>query len=114
VGVSRHVLTVDLRDDPAAIRAYVDHHRQVWPEVLDSLRRVGIRAMDIYLLARRLVMVVEVEEGTTLQQAFSVHRAAGGRVAEWERLMLSLQAPPPGAAPGGAWTPMEPVFHFEA
>ena len=112
--MTRHVLTVDLRDDADAIRAYVDHHRQVWPEVLDSLRRVGIRAMDIYLLARRLVMVVEVDEGTTLEEAFRVHHASGGRVAEWERLMTSLQAPPPGAPAGAGWTPMPPVFHFQA
>lgn len=112
--MTRHVLTVDLRDDPAAIRAYVEHHQQVWPEVLDSLRRSGIRAMDIYLLARRLVMVVEVEEGLTLQQAFTEHRSAGGRVDEWERLMRALQEPPPGATPGAAWTPMTSVFHFPA
>lgn len=112
--MTRHVLTVDLRDDPAAIRAYVEHHRQVWPEVLESLRRSGIRAMDIYLLVRRLVMVVEVEEGLTLQQAFATHRSAGGRVDEWERLMLALQEPPPGATPGAAWTPLNSVFHFQA
>ena len=108
--MTRHVLTVGLRDDPAAIRAYVDHHRAVWPEVLDSLRRVGIRAMDIYLLARRLVMVVEVDDRTTLEEAFRVHHATGGRVQEWERLMTALQEP----APGAGWTPMPPVFHFRA
>jgi L-rhamnose mutarotase len=110
--VNRHVLTVDLRDDPAAIEAYVAHHRQVWPEVLASLRRAGIRAMDIYVLGRRLVMVVELEEGLDVQRAFASHRAAGPRVAEWERLMKSLQQPPPGAAPGDGWTMMQPVFHL--
>lgn len=114
MGVTRHVLTVDLRDDPAAIRTYVEHHQQVWPEVLDSLRHAGIRAMDIYLLARRLVMVVEIAEGLTLQEAFTIHRSVGGRVDDWERLMLSLQEPPPGAEPGQAWTPMTSVFHFQA
>ena len=36
--MSRHVLTVNLRDDPAAIAAYREHHRRVWPEVIESLR----------------------------------------------------------------------------
>lgn len=113
--MNRHVLTVDLRDDPAAIDTYVRHHEQVWPEVLESLRRVGIRAMDIYLLERRLVMVVELEPSLDLRQAFATHMASGmPRVIEWERLMASLQAPPPGAAPGTGWTPMRPVFHFDA
>jgi L-rhamnose mutarotase len=112
--VNRHVLTVDLRDDPEAIATYVEHHRQVWPEVLDSLRRVGVRAMDIYLLGRRLVMVVELEDGRDLRQSFASHHTTGGpRVAEWERLMKSLQQPPPGAATGEWWSAMSPIFHFE-
>lgn len=111
---NRHVLTVDLRDDPAAVDEYVKQHEHVWPEVLDSLRRVGIRVMDIYLLERRLVMVLEVQAGLDVRQAFATHMAAGPRVAEWERLMKALQEPPPGAAPGTGWTAMRPVFHFEA
>lgn len=113
MGVNRHVLTVDLRDDPAAVETYVEYHRQVWPEVLDSLRRVGVRGMDIYLLGRRLVMVVDLEPGVDVRRAFASHMAAGARVQEWERLMKSLQQPPPGAADGG-WTVMQPVFHLDA
>jgi len=33
--MSRHVLRVDLRDEPAAIAAYREHHRRVWPEVVE-------------------------------------------------------------------------------
>jgi len=33
-------------------------------------------------------------------------------VEEWERLMMSLQQPPPGAAAGEWWTAMEPVFEY--
>ena len=40
--ITRTVLAVDLKDDKAAIEAYKDHHRRVWPEVLDSLRRAGV------------------------------------------------------------------------
>jgi hypothetical protein len=37
--MSRHVLTLDVRDDPAAHAACREHHRRVWPEVVGSLRR---------------------------------------------------------------------------
>lgn len=110
--VNRHVLTVDLRDDAAAIQMYVDHHRQVWPEVLDSLRDAGVRAMDIYLLGRRLVMVIDLEPGVDVQRAFASHMASSPRVREWERLMKSLQQAPPGAADGGGWTLMRAAFHL--
>ena len=111
--MTRHVLTVDLRDDPAAIAAYREHHRHVWPEVLDSLRAAGIRRLDIHLLKRRLVMIVEVSDDLDVGRAFAAHLASSPRVAEWERLMRSLQESPPGAAPGEWWTMMEPVFQLD-
>src|SRR5439155_13650430 len=61
--VKRFVVTLDLKDDPRAIEAYEAHHRAVWPEVLKSLRRIGVRSMDIYRLGRRLVMVMDTRDG---------------------------------------------------
>jgi L-rhamnose mutarotase len=110
----RFVLTLDLRDDPEAIRAYREHHRAVWPEVLRSLRRVGVRAMDIYALGRRLVMVLVTRDGFDLERDFAAHAASDPRCAEWEALMKTFQAPPPGARPGELWAPMEPIFHLGA
>ena len=110
--MARHVLTVDLRDDPAAIALYREHHRRVWPEVLASLRRIGIERMDIHLLGRRLVMIVEVADGLDIARAFAEHHATTGRVQEWEQLMKSLLEPASGSAPGEFWSLMEPVFHF--
>ena len=109
--MTRHVLTVDLRDDQAAIDAYVAHHRAVWPEVMASLRRAGIREMTIAILDRRLVMVVDID-GTDIARAFAQHMAAGPRVAEWEALMRTLLQPPPGSKPGEWWTVMQPVYHL--
>jgi len=111
--MSRHVLAVDLKDDPAAIETYKEHHRRVWPEVLRSLRRAGIADMEIYMLGRRLVMVVETSEGLDFQRCFAAHVASHPRVAEWERLMKSLQEPPPGSAPGEWWAQMQPVFRLD-
>jgi L-rhamnose mutarotase len=110
--ITRTVLAVDLKGDPAAIHAYRQHHREVWPEVLASLRQSGIRRMDIYLLGRRLVMVLETD-GQDFRRCFAAHAASSPRVAEWEALMRSIQAPAPGTPPGDWWTPMEPVFSLD-
>ena len=40
--ITRTVLAVDLNDSASGIEAYKAHHRHVWPEVLESLRRAGI------------------------------------------------------------------------
>ncbi len=110
--ITRTVLAVDLRDDAAAIEGYKDHHRRVWPEVLASLRRSGVRNLDIYLLGRRLVMVLETD-GQDYRRCFAEHRTSGFRVTQWEDLMRSLQVPPPGAPPGEWWAQMAPVFSLD-
>jgi L-rhamnose mutarotase len=110
--MNRHVLTVNLKDDPAAIEAYRRHHARVWPEVLESLRRAGVRDMDIRLLGRQLVMVVELDDGLDVKRVFASHQTSSTRVAEWEALMRSLQEPVAGARPGEWWAIMEPVFQM--
>lgn len=112
--MTRHVFLVNLRDDAAAIAAYRDHHQRVWPEVIESLRRAGVHAMDIHLLGRTAVMIVEVHDGVDARGAFAAHRASSPRVAEWEQLMQSLQEPSADAAPGEWWAQMETVFRLPA
>ncbi|HET7695688.1 MAG TPA: L-rhamnose mutarotase [Vicinamibacterales bacterium] len=110
--MSRHVLAVDLKDDPAVIARYLEHHRRVWPEVLRSLRAAGLQGMEIFVLGRRLVMIVETGGNGDYQAIFERHAASHPRVAEWEALMKSMQQPIPGAAPGEWWARMQPVFRL--
>jgi len=111
--VNRHVLTLDLKDDPRGVAAYRRYHRAIWPEVRDSLRRVGVLRMDIYQLDRRLVMVMDTRKGFDLRRSFAAHVASDPRCAEWEELMKTFQQAPPGAPPGRLWTKMERIFHLE-
>lgn len=106
----RYVLTVDLVDDPAAIAAYEAHHRAVWPEVLTSLRSIGVLEMDIHRLGRRLVMILDVPEGFSRARDFARHAASSARCAEWEALMKTFQIAPPAAPPDEVWALMRPVF----
>ena len=107
--MTRHVLTVNLKDT-TAVQTYRQHHLVVWPEVLESLRQIGVIRMDIHALGRRLVMVVEMADGLDYRKAFAAHVTSNPRVAEWEQLMRSLQEPSPDAAAGEWWAAMEPVF----
>ena len=107
----RQVLAIDLKDD-SVVDTYRAYHQRVWPEVLESLRASGVRDMQIYLLGRRVVMIADLEDGADLRRAFATRMASHPRVEEWERLMMSLQRPAPGAADGEWWTAMEPVFEY--
>ncbi|HUP41300.1 MAG TPA: L-rhamnose mutarotase [Vicinamibacterales bacterium] len=110
--MTRHVLTVRLKDEPGVVETYARHHREVWPDVQASLRQCGVEQMDIYLLGRTLVMILEMRNGVDYRTAFASHASSSARVAEWEELMKSLQEPCVGARAGEWWAIMEPVFHL--
>jgi L-rhamnose mutarotase len=112
--MNRYVLTVNVKNDAAALEAYRRHHAAVWPEVVESLRAAGVRHMDIHLLGRQLVMVLDLEDGLDVASVFARHGASDVRVAEWEALMKSLQEPVDGAGPGEWWAIMEPVFRLDS
>ena len=46
--MKRYCLTLDLKNDPKLIAEYDHHHKQVWSEVLDSIKQSGILSMEIY------------------------------------------------------------------
>lgn len=108
------VLTTDLRDDPEIIRKYRAYHTAVWPEVTDSLRKVGFREARIYVLGRRLVMVLKVDDDFDGEAASRIHRAAHPRIREWEDLMDTFQERPAGTSGSGKWAPMEQLWDLPA
>jgi L-rhamnose mutarotase len=109
---ARWGLTLGLRDGQA-IERYRAEHQRVWPEVLDGLRGIGVREMQIFLHGRRLFMYMETDDLFDVQRAFARLEEAP-RCREWGELMQSLQEPVPEAAPGEWWSPMELVFDLEA
>jgi L-rhamnose mutarotase len=52
------LLVCDLKNEPEAIQAYVQCHRQVDPVILESIRDAGILEMSIYRWSNRLSMVL--------------------------------------------------------
>lgn len=111
----RYCLTVDLKDDQRLIQAYEDYHKQVWPEILQSLSDSGITSMQIYRLKTRMFMIIE----TTDEFSFAKKSAmdlANPKVQEWERLMANYQQALPweDTQDPWKWKPMEKVFDYHA
>lgn len=109
----RYCLTLDLKDDPELIREYRRHHEAVWPEVQDSLRHAGILNLELYLMATRLVMILEVDEKFSFEEKATIDRD-NPKVQEWEQLMWNFQQPLPGTKPGEKWVLMERIYKLEA
>lgn len=109
--MKRHCLALDLKADEALIAAYEEYHRNVWPEVLDSLRDSGIEHMEIYRISNRLFMIIEVEDSFSFEEKAKMD-ADNSKVQDWEVLMWDYQQALPIAKPGEKWLPMEKIFEF--
>jgi L-rhamnose mutarotase len=109
--MNRQCLALDLKDDPALIAKYEEYHRNVWPEILDSLRDSGITNMEIYRISNRLFMIIETTEDFSFEAKAKMD-AENVRVQDWEVLMWDYQQALPIAKPGEKWLPMEKIFDF--
>jgi L-rhamnose mutarotase len=109
--MTRHVLILDLKDDPELIARYEAYHRPggVPEAVLSSIRDAGIAEMEIHRSGNRLVMVMDTGEGFD-PAAKAAADAASADVAAWEQLMDRYQQRLPWVPADVKWLEAERIF----
>ena len=107
----RHCLALDLVDDPALIAEYERYHKNVWPEIVASIRDSGITALDIYRTGNRFFIIIEADETFSFERKAAMD-AANGKVQAWEELMWTFQQALPGSKPGEKWKLMTQIFEL--
>jgi|SRR5690348_7858362 L-rhamnose mutarotase len=105
----RYCLALDLKDDKQLIAEYEEYHQKVWPEIIASIKDVGIRDMEIYRVANRLFMIMETHEDFSFEKKNAMDNA-NPRVQEWEEIMWKYQRALPVARPGEKWILMKKIF----
>jgi L-rhamnose mutarotase len=108
----RYCLALDLKDDPALIAEYEQHHRKVWSDILQSIHESGIEQMEIYRAGNRLFMIMETSDNFDFVKKGEAD-AANEKVQEWEKLMWKYQQPLPIAKPGEKWILMDKIFETQ-
>jgi L-rhamnose mutarotase len=103
--------TCDLKNDPQLIAEYKKYHQAVWPEIKNSILDSGIINMEIYNLANRLFMIMEVDESYTPERK-QMMDLANSKVQKWEKLMWKFQQAPLGGKEGEKWIEMEQIFRL--
>lgn len=109
----KHCLALDLNDDPEAIAEYVEYHKQVWPEIEESLKEAGIIDMEIYLATNRLFMIIEVNEKFSFDHKKELDEN-NPVVQKWENIMRKIQRRIPGSNQDEWWLVMDRVYKFTA
>ena len=105
--------TLELRDNPELIKEYRRRHQQgnVWQEIIDGIKQVGILEMEIFLLGTRLVMIVEAPAELDLDAAME-RLSTLPRQADWERYLSELQDAAADATSDEKWQIMERIFYL--
>lgn len=102
-----------LRLRPGMAEAYRDRHSaaNIWNEIIDGIRKVGILEMELWMLGDNAVMILETPIDLDLDQAMDT-LAGLPRQQEWEDYMSVFQNAEPGATSAEKWQPMERIFHL--
>lgn len=96
---------------PEVIEEYKRYHADVWPGVLDMIRRCNIHNYSIFLKDDRLFAYFEYH-GTDFK-ADMAKMAADPKTQEWWSIMMPMQQPLDTRVEGEWWSMMEEVFHTD-
>lgn len=109
--MQRFVQILELVDSPEIISEYRRIHDEIWPEITQGIRSVGIDRMNIYLHCNRAVMIVEMPDNIDFDTAMS-RLAVLPRQQEWEEFVGRCQKCKSGSTSAEKWKRMTCIFEL--
>lgn len=107
--MKRYCQCLQLVDDEEMIAKYVAVHKNVWPEVIEGQRAVGIIDMQIYRNGRNLFMIMDTIDDFDFVRDMA-RLATLPRQAEWEAYVAQFQGCSADARSDEKWQLMERIF----
>jgi len=110
----RYCKTLKLHNDPSLIEKYKRAHGigQVWPEIKQGMKEVGILDMEIYIHGTNLFMIMDTVENFDHEKAFA-ELAKKPRQADWEAHMSQFQVSSASASADEKWQLMDRIFELD-
>lgn len=104
--------TILLKDDPNLVAQYIDYHNHIWPEVVASFKEVGVLDIKIWMVGRRLFMLMTTTDAFRPDVDLDRYLTLHAKNREWENLMATFQERAPEAKPGEHWAEMNLIFQL--
>ena len=110
----RYCKTLELKNKPELIEEYKRIHSKynVWPEVTEGMKSVGIVDMEIYLVDTRLFMIMDTLPDFDHDSAMA-ELAKKPRQTEWETFVSRFQNSDEDEPPAEKWELVERIFKLD-
>lgn len=110
----RYCKTLTLKDDPELIEEYKKVHARgnVWPEITEGMKEVGILDMEIYIHGNQLFMIMDTVLDFDHDRAMK-ELGKKPRQAEWEAYVAQFQQTSEDASAADKWQLMERIFKLD-
>jgi len=110
----RFCKVLTLKHDRKLIDAYKKAHGigQVWPEITEGMKAIGIIDMEIYINENQLFMIMDTVADFDHDKAMA-ELATKPRQAEWEAHMSQFQNTSANASADEKWQLLERIFEMD-
>lgn len=106
-----YMLALDLVDDSKLIKEYEEIHKNIWPDIRQSILDAGVVDMQIYRVGNRLSMIMVTDETFSFERKAEMD-LANPIVQEWEEKMWKYQQAIPGSTGDSKWVLMDKIFQL--
>jgi|TARA_B100000959_G_C14992649_1_gene628663 L-rhamnose mutarotase len=109
MSVKRYGMAVRLKEDKREL--YIKNHQNVWPEVLNELKKIKVKNYSIFLKEDFLFGYLEYEGNNfdkDMEEMFKIPI-----IKKWETLSISCFNPFPGNEDNDSWVLMDEIFYLE-
>lgn len=106
------ILTANLAADTGLQQEYLKYHTtqfKNWPEVSNGFCNAGFQQLLVFRNGRRLMLVISIPKGKTLDELNPKTIENNPRVNDWNRLMKKYQEGVPGTRKGEVWVFLKTV-----
>ncbi len=107
--MKRYCQTLSLVNDQELIEKYVEIHSNVWPEIIEGQREVGILDMQIFIKGNLLFMICDTVDDFDWNRDMA-RLATLPRQTEWEAYVAKFQGCRSDARSDEKWQMMERIF----
>jgi len=109
--MKRICYTLNLKKKKSLIEEYINHHNNVWPEIIRSMKESGIINAEIYNFSNRLFLLIEVDKTFSEERKTDLDKK-NKFVIKWEKMMLKYQELIPDSPGGQKWVKMNKIFEL--